>query len=134
MSDLINSPIHYKGYGFEVIDFIEDLSKEIKNNNITYHIGNAIKYILRSKIKGNELQDLLKCEWYLKRIEKYCSEDNNPVILNERYIINYLVLISRKDFKIFILIENICNFALNPSKENHRIMIKNYKKYLKERV
>jgi len=64
MKDLINSPDHYQGNKFEVIDIIEDF-------NLNFSLGNAIKYILRSDKKENRIQDLKKAVWYLNHeIEK----------------------------------------------------------------
>lgn len=62
--DMVNSPAHYRVGGIEVIDFIE-----IKKLN--YHLGNVVKYVCRSEHKGEQMQDLLKAQWYLAReIEK----------------------------------------------------------------
>jgi hypothetical protein len=57
--DLVNSPFHYQGNKFEVIDIIDDF-------NLSFNTGNAIKYILRADKKGNQKQDLLKAIWYLE--------------------------------------------------------------------
>lgn len=57
--DLVNSPPHYKGNKFEVIDIIDDFG-------LSFNTGNAIKYILRADKKGNQKQDLLKAIWYLE--------------------------------------------------------------------
>jgi hypothetical protein len=57
--DLVNSPPHYQGNRFEVIDIIDDFG-------LTFNTGNAIKYILRADKKGNQKQDLLKAIWYLE--------------------------------------------------------------------
>lgn len=57
--DLVNSPPHYQGNRFEVIDIIDDFG-------LTFNTGNAIKYILRAEKKGNKKQDLLKAIWYLE--------------------------------------------------------------------
>ena len=57
--DLVNSPLHYQGNRFEVIDIIDDF-------NLSFNTGNAIKYILRADKKGNQKQDLLKAIWYLE--------------------------------------------------------------------
>lgn len=62
--DLVNSPNHYQGNKFEVIDIIEDY-------NLGFNLGNSVKYILRSDKKENRIQDLKKAIWYLNReIEK----------------------------------------------------------------
>lgn len=57
--DLVNSPPHYQGNKFEVIDIIDDFG-------LSFNTGNAIKYILRADKKGNKKQDLLKAIWYLE--------------------------------------------------------------------
>lgn len=58
--DLVNHPSHYQGKRFESIDIIEDFE-------LGFHLGNAIKYILRAGKKGNKVQDLKKAIWYLER-------------------------------------------------------------------
>lgn len=63
-SDPVNHPTHYKVGGIETIDFIEAKA-------LSYHLGNAVKYITRADHKGNRLQDLQKAKWYIDRaIEK----------------------------------------------------------------
>jgi hypothetical protein len=59
-TDLVNHPAHYKAGGIETIDFIEA-------KNLNYNLGNVVKYIARSELKGNRAQDLEKALWYLKR-------------------------------------------------------------------
>jgi hypothetical protein len=59
-SDNINSPEHYKVGGIETIDFIEA-------KQLSYHLGNVVKYITRAEHKGNPLEDLKKAQWYLNR-------------------------------------------------------------------
>ena len=58
--DLIDHPQHYKGNGIEAIDVIEAF-------DLSFNIGNAIKYILRAGKKGDKIQDLHKAQWYLAR-------------------------------------------------------------------
>jgi len=60
ITDTVNHPPHYKTGGIEVIDFIEA-------KNLSYHLGNVIKYIARADHKGNKKDDLLKAQWYLTR-------------------------------------------------------------------
>jgi len=65
--DLINHPPHYTGHpcGMEVIEITK---------HETFCIGNAIKYLMRYKLKGNPKQDLEKAAWYInKEIEKYAD-------------------------------------------------------------
>ena len=58
--DPVNHPWHYKVGGIETIDFIEA-------KGLTYHLGNAVKYISRADHKGNRKQDLEKAKWYIDR-------------------------------------------------------------------
>lgn len=58
--DMVNSPKHYKGHKFEVIDIIEDF-------DLDFCLANAVKYILRSAKKWNTKEDLQKAIWYLNR-------------------------------------------------------------------
>jgi hypothetical protein len=66
--DNVNHPAHYKVGGIETIDFIEA-------KNLSYHLGNVVKYIARADSKGNREEDLLKARWYLNReIAKFNKE------------------------------------------------------------
>lgn len=60
MSDPVHSPDHYQGDGIEAIEVIEGFG-------CCYHLGNALKYILRCHKKGAAIQDLRKAIWYLNR-------------------------------------------------------------------
>jgi len=59
-SDAVNSPAHYTVGGIETIDFIEA-------KQLSYNLGNVVKYLTRADHKGNQLQDLQKAQWYLTR-------------------------------------------------------------------
>jgi hypothetical protein len=58
--DLVNHPPHYTSGGIETIDFIEA-------KKLNYNLGNVVKYITRSSLKGARQQDLEKAMWYLRR-------------------------------------------------------------------
>ena len=58
--DPVNHPAHYTAGGIETIDFIEA-------KKLGYNLGNVVKYITRSGLKGNQLEDLRKAQWYLSR-------------------------------------------------------------------
>jgi hypothetical protein len=58
--DPVNHPSHYTFGAIEVIDALEAW-------NLGYHLGNVIKYVVRSRHKGNYLEDLQKARWYLER-------------------------------------------------------------------
>ncbi|HZJ99767.1 MAG TPA: DUF3310 domain-containing protein, partial [Tissierellaceae bacterium] len=74
--DNVNHPSHYTFGQYEVLDVIEDW-------DLPFHLANVVKYIARAKHKGNEIQDLLKAQFYLNRYvdikktkegEKFCEE------------------------------------------------------------
>lgn len=58
MADLINHPPHYTRFPVEVIEIAE---------NLDFCRGNAVKYLCRAGLKGDELEDLLKAQWYVAR-------------------------------------------------------------------
>lgn len=65
--DMVNHPPHYNIGKFEVIDVIEDWK-------LGFHLGNAVKYIARAQHKNNEIEDLEKSIWYIKRKVKCLNE------------------------------------------------------------
>lgn len=58
--DPVNHPPHYKHGGIETIDIIEA-------KGLGFHLGNAVKYILRAGHKDDARQDIEKARWYLDR-------------------------------------------------------------------
>lgn len=68
--DNVNHPKHYNYGKIEVIDFIDQVTKNYKSS-LAYYIGNVIKYVSRATFK-NGVEDLKKAKWYLERaIEKW---------------------------------------------------------------
>lgn len=65
MNDAVNHPSHYTDGGIETIDFIEA-------KKLTYHLGNAVKYISRAgkKDQNKTIEDLQKAVWYIERYIK----------------------------------------------------------------
>lgn len=64
--DPINHPYHYTSRGTECIDIAEDMS---------FCLGNALKYIWRAGLKGDAVTDLRKAAWYLNREIQRLSQD-----------------------------------------------------------
>jgi len=61
MADVVNHPPHYKSNGIESIDVIEAFG-------LGFHLGNVVKYVLRSGRKSiDSVEDLKKARWYLDR-------------------------------------------------------------------
>lgn len=60
INDPVNHPSHYTWHpsGVEVIQITEHMN---------FCLGNAIKYILRSEHKKDQIQDLEKAVWYINR-------------------------------------------------------------------
>lgn len=59
MTNNIN-PDHYRHGGVETVDFIEA-------KRLDYHLGNVVKYVARAGHKGDEIEDLQKALWYLRK-------------------------------------------------------------------
>ena len=62
--DMVNHPPHYTSHpsGVECIQITEHMG---------FLLGNAMKYIWRADLKGNDIQDLEKAIFYINReIEK----------------------------------------------------------------
>jgi len=69
--DNVNNPAHYGKGKIECIDYIQDfLTTE---EYIGYLRGNIAKYLHRWRYK-NKQEDLLKSQWYLKRLIKLQGE------------------------------------------------------------
>ena len=60
-SDVIKNPKHYEQYEFEPVSFI-------MKNELSFWMGNVIKYIMRAGTKENtdEIQDLKKAIRYIE--------------------------------------------------------------------
>lgn len=80
MPDMVNHPAHYVGDKYEVIDIIEEYTKNLSGVEAVC-IGNAIKYILRfQKKNGNE--DIQKAIWYLNKY--LCVHQDNCIYTNDK--------------------------------------------------
>jgi hypothetical protein len=60
-NDPVNHPPHYTFGRFEVIDVLMDW---FATDPLLWQV---VKYVARAKHKGNEIQDLEKAEFYLKK-------------------------------------------------------------------
>jgi len=73
--DVVERPKHYNSHpsGLEVIDLCEHL---------TFNLGNAVKYIWRAGMKNDEMEDLKKAHWYIKReLERFKLYDKTPGVV-----------------------------------------------------
>ena len=70
---MVSHPTHYQSkYGFEVVDVIEEYTKELFGICAT-DTANMIKYICRWKQK-NGIQDLEKAIWYATHIRERSND------------------------------------------------------------
>ena len=55
----VNQPTHYTSHksGVECIEITRHMG---------FSLGNAVKYIWRASLKGNQIQDLKKAAWYIQ--------------------------------------------------------------------
>jgi hypothetical protein len=60
LTDAVNHPQHYTEHpsGIECIQITEHMG---------FNLGNAIKYIWRSDLKNDAIEDLRKAAWYINR-------------------------------------------------------------------
>ncbi|MCO6226182.1 DUF3310 domain-containing protein [Staphylococcus epidermidis] len=65
LDDKVSHPTHYTYGDIEIIEFIEQVTKDYKPE-LAFAIGNAIKYISRANRKNGK-EDLDKARWYLNR-------------------------------------------------------------------
>lgn len=58
--DAVNHPQHYTDHpsGVECITVVE---------HFNFNVGNAIKYLWRAGLKGDQMEDLKKAQWYVTR-------------------------------------------------------------------
>ena len=73
MNDPVNHPKHYTEHpsGVECIEITEHMN---------FCVGNAIKYLWRAGLKGEQVEDLRKARWYIDReIARLLSEEKDEV-------------------------------------------------------
>jgi hypothetical protein len=60
MHDVVNNPKHYTSHpsGIDCIQITEHMG---------FNLGNAIKYVWRSDLKNDAIEDLNKAIWYIQR-------------------------------------------------------------------
>lgn len=77
MNDNVNHPKHYTSHpsGVECIEITEHLN---------FCIGNAIKYLWRAGLKGEQVEDLRKARWYIDReIARILNNTEEPSFMRK---------------------------------------------------
>ena len=72
MNDPVNHPKHYTPHpsGVECIEVTEHMN---------FCVGNAIKYLWRAGLKGEQIEDLRKARWYIDReIARVLNNGDEP--------------------------------------------------------
>ena len=72
MNDPVNHPKHYTNHpsGVECIEITEHMN---------FCIGNAVKYLWRAGLKGEQVEDLRKARWYIDReIARILNNEDEP--------------------------------------------------------
>lgn len=75
-ADPVNHPSHYCNRSMEAIDIIEMIIEVEKNPKVAYNMSNVLKYLLRFRDKGKDVEDLKKAQWYLNRMIQKVEEEN----------------------------------------------------------
>lgn len=91
--DMVNTPAHYTGHpsGIECIEVAERLS---------FCLGNAFKYLFRRAAKGNELENVEKALWYVRRHIEHWALDMEPGSLDQETIEKVGVIAAHEPFPI----------------------------------
>lgn len=73
----VEHPQHYNKNGIECFDII----KAFFGNNTfeSFCLCNALKYIIRSRHKGNYLKDLEKAKFYLEQVIEMNNEEDDAL-------------------------------------------------------
>lgn len=72
--DPVGKPKHYNSGNIECIEAIEESMSSHAFKG--YLKGNCIKYLWRYDYKGKQVEDLQKAGWYLNRLTKIVTEEN----------------------------------------------------------
>jgi hypothetical protein len=75
VEDVVNNPDHYNTGSIECIDAIQESMSSVAFKG--YLKGNCMKYLWRYDYKGKQVQDLQKAGWYLNKLTKMVTEENN---------------------------------------------------------
>ena len=77
MNDNVNHPKHYTEHpsGVECIEITEHMN---------FCVGNAIKYLWRAGLKGEQVEDLRKARWYIDReIARILNGQEDPPFMRK---------------------------------------------------
>lgn len=120
--DIINSPAHYKAFGFESMEMMRELfAGKIKD----IYAFNFLKYCLRYEFKNGE-QDLEKAGWYLKALSEYFIEEAQEQRYFKGFKGDAASLISSMDYKGLEMrgvLEQIKAYILHVERKNAALAV-----------
>ena len=67
MTDRVNRPKHYRALGAKCAKCGESIECIQVAERFNFNRGNALKYLWRAGLKGDELEDIKKARWYIDR-------------------------------------------------------------------
>ena len=74
INDPENAPRHYNTGNIECIEGIEESMSSVAFKG--YLKGNCMKYLWRYDYKGKQVEDLQKAGWYLDKLTKMVTKEN----------------------------------------------------------
>lgn len=74
-ADLVNHPPHYTTGGIETIDFLEAKFADDP------WLFSAVQYLVRARHKGQEIQDLEKAIWYVRRKIEHLKKEGQRITI-----------------------------------------------------
>ena len=104
MNDNVNNPKHYTSHpsGVECIEIAEMLP---------FNLGNALKYLWRAGKKLDEVEDIKKSVFYLRRQANSCfalQTRMSVASLQKELIENYAIKINKFDQELARIVAIIC--------------------------
>ena len=116
--DEVSKPKHYNSHpsGIEFIRVTEQLS---------FCLGNFVKYILRSPLKNNTKQDLEKALWYLQREE---DKMQSTAYIVPESALDLLITMAVEDDHVYLndVLYGVMLFALSDNVEVAIAMLQRY--------
>lgn len=116
--DPVQKPKHYASHpsGIEVIEVAGECS---------FLIGNAVKYLFRAGLKGDEVQDLQKALWYLKY---YANRRYSPPAIPDTAVFKYIEMVKHESGLLSEVHMNIAFDRIEPAIEHLESYIESVEK------
>ena len=113
----IYKPTHYRSFGFENIDFIEELFKE---NVYFIYAFSFLKYLIRYEFKDKN-KDLQKANFFLCLLIKYLTKNQGKSVLSlaqRKNLATYILKIKAKNSYLSQIIDSFISVFLSDENVN----------------